>query len=128
MPSDLTHAELTRAVAELTEEVVRSVDLYSAHAREIAAEAADTRRDADVIGALKVDTATIGETAELAKILDGLEVGARAYIAAGDYVVRRAQAAQDQNTASHTGIGEAAHRSPVGREIFEVNRGWLKQE
>lgn len=128
MPPDLTHAELVRAVDELTADIARSIDLYSAHAREMAEEAADTSRVADVIGALKVDTATIGETSELAKLMGGLEAGAGAYIAAGDFVIRRARAAQDQNTASHTGIGEAAHRSPVGREIFEVNRGWLRQE
>jgi len=128
MPSELTHAELTKAVAELTKDIARSVDLYTTHAREIADEAADTRRVAEVIGALNVDTATVSETSELAKIMDGLEGGSRAYIAAGDFVVKRAQAAQDQNTASHTGIGEAAARSPVGHQIYDVNRGWLRQE
>ncbi|GAA3591622.1 hypothetical protein [Streptomyces osmaniensis] len=128
MPSEITHAQLAQAVTELAKDITRDAEQIANAARDIGIEAWDASRIAQTIGALSVDTATVTETAELAKILDGLEAGATAYAAAGHHAVRCADAVREQNRASHTGIGEAANRSPVGRQIYDVDRGWLRQE
>ena len=60
--------------------------------------------------------------------MDAVAAAATDYAAAGDTTARAAQAAHDQNKASHSGIGEAAARSTVGREVYDVDRGWLTQE
>ena len=126
--TDITHAQLTKAVGELAKDIARTGDATHAFAASLSDEAQDTARVGNCIGAIRVDTATVAETAELAKILDGLSAHCRAYAASGEYVVSRAKAVREQNRASHTGIGQAAARSPVGRQIYDVDRGWLRQE
>ncbi|MFD5848388.1 hypothetical protein [Streptomyces chartreusis] len=128
MPSDLTHAQLAKAAAELARVITRDEEQIKEAAREIGMEAWDTSRIAEAIAYMNVDSATVAETTELSKIMDGLEAGATAYAAAGNYAVRKADAVRAQNHASHTGIGEAAGRSPVGSQIYDVDRNWLRQE
>lgn len=125
---DLTYAQLAKATAGLAKDVTRSAEAIRGHAKAIAAEALDTARVAESIGAMKVDTTTVAETRELARHMDALAGATTAYASAGDTTARAAQAAHDQNKTSHSGIGEAAARSSVGREVYDVDRGWLTQE
>jgi hypothetical protein len=125
---ELTYAQLAGKVNALAKTISRDGEAIQALARTIDDEAADTARVADSIGAMRVDSATVGETQELSKIMAGISEAAIAYAAAGNTTVKAAQAAQDQNKASHYGIGEAASRSPVGSAIYDVTRTWLQQE
>ncbi|WP_042174529.1 hypothetical protein [Streptomyces sp. NBRC 110035] len=125
---DLTYAQLAKQTAALARDVTRSSEAIRGHAKSLADEAKDTARLAESIGALKVDSATVAETRELARLMDGLAAGVIDYAAAGDTTARAAQAAHDQNQASHARIGEAAARSTAGREVYDIDRGWLTQE
>lgn len=126
--SDLTYAQLAQRTAALAKDIARSSELIRGHAADISAEAQDTARIAESIGALKVDAATVAETRELAKLMDGVSTAVVDYAAAADTTARTAQAAHDQNQASHSAIGEAAARSSVGREVYDVDSGWFAQE
>ncbi len=125
---DLTYAQLAKATAALTKDIGRSAEAIRGHAKAIADEAQDTARVAESIGAMKVDTATVAETRELARHMDALAGATTEYASAGDTTARAAQAAHDQNKTSHAGIGEAAARSTAGREVYDIDRGWLTQE
>lgn len=125
---ELTYAQLAGQVNNLAKTIAKDGEAIQGLARNIADEAADTGRVADCIGAMRVDRATIGETSQLSKIMAGVSEAAIAYASAGNTTVKAAQAAQAQNKSSHYGIGEAAGRSPVGREIYDVNREWFRQE
>jgi hypothetical protein len=125
---ELTYAQLAGKVIALAKTITKDGEAIQALAHNIDEEAADTARVADSIGAMRVDTATIGETQELSKIMAGISEAAIAYAAAGNTTVKAAHAAQDQNKASHYNIGEAAARSPVGSAIYHVNRDWFRQE
>lgn len=126
--SDLTYAQLAKATAALAKDITRSSEAIHTHAKNIADEAQDTARTAESIAALRVDSATVAETREVARLMDGIAGAATAYAAAGDTTARAAQAAHDQNKASHSGIGEAVSRSTVGRDIYQTDRTWLTQE
>jgi hypothetical protein len=125
---ELTYAQLAKATAHLARDITRSSEAIRVHAKQISDEAKDTARVAESIGALRVDTATVAETRHLSKLMDGVSEAAINYAAAGDNTARAAQAAHDQNKASHSGIGEAAGRSPVGAQVYDVDRGWFTQE
>lgn len=125
---DLTYKQLQAAVTALAKDVTRASEAIKAEARHMDEEAQDTARLADSIGAMRVDKATVGETKELSKIMAGLSEAVLAYASAGDNTAKAAQAAHAQNHASHDRIHEAASRSPVGREIYDVNREWFRQE
>lgn len=124
---DLTYAQLAKATAALAKDITRSSEAIHTHAKNIADEAQDTARTAESIAALRVDQATVAETREVARLMDGIAGAATAYAAAGDTTARAAQAAHDQNKASHSGIGEAISRSTVGRDIYQTDRTWLTQ-
>lgn len=125
---ELTYAKLAAMVTNLAKTIARDGEAIQTLAKNINDEAADTARVGDCIAAMRVDTATIGETQQLSKIMAGLSEAAIAYAAAGNTTVKNAQAAQAQNQSSHYRIGEAASRSPVGKAIYDVNREWLRQE
>ncbi|WP_461712165.1 hypothetical protein [Streptomyces sp. DSM 41013] len=126
--SDLTYAQLAKATAALAKDITRSSEAIHTHAKNIADEAQDTARTAESIAALRVDQATVAETREVARLMDGIAGAATAYASAGDTTARAAQAAHDQNKTSHSGIGEAVSHSTVGRDIYQVDRTWLTQE
>jgi hypothetical protein len=126
--SDLTYGQLAKATAALAKDITRSSEAIHTHAKNIADEAQDTGRVAESIAALRVDQATVAETREIARLMDGIAGAATAYASAGDTTARAAQAAHDQNKASHAGIGEAVSRSTIGRDIHELDRTWLTQE
>ena len=125
---DLTYQKLAKAVADLAKASARNAETIHKNADMISDEARDTSRIADQIGALRVDRATVGETQQLSKIMDGLSDAVTAYATAGDNTSKSAQAAHDANRSSHDGINEAVRRSPVGREIHDVDNTWLAQE
>lgn len=125
---DLTYAQLATATAGLAKDIARSSEAIHAHSKNIADEARDTTRVAESIASMNVDTATVAETRELASLMDSIAAAATDYASAGDTTARAAQAAYDQNKASHSAIGEAAARSTVGREVYNVDRTWLTQE
>jgi len=125
---ELTYAQLAAQVTDLAKTIAKDGEAIQNLAKNIADEAADTGRVADAIGAMRVDGATVGETQELSKIMAGVSEAAIAYASAGNTTAKTAQAAQEQNKASHYGIGEAASRSSVGNAIYDVNRDWFRQE
>jgi uncharacterized protein YukE len=125
---ELTYAQLNKATEALAKDLARSGEEIRGYATSISEEARDTGQIAEGIGSMGVDSATVGETRDLAKIMDGLEAAATSYASASDTTARSAQAARDQNKDSHHGIGEAVSRSPVGSAIFDVNRAWFAQQ
>lgn len=125
---DLTYTQLAKATADLAKNIARNTDQISIHAAAIREEAVDTARIADSIAALNVDRATVAETSELAKAMNGVGDAAANYAALAAATAKSAQAAHDQNRASHQGIGEAISRSSVGNEIYDMDRTWLTQE
>ncbi|MEU9014262.1 hypothetical protein AB0D12_31735 [Streptomyces sp. NPDC048479] len=125
---DTSYKQLKRDVSALSKEVARDSDAIRGKAQQIDGDARDTARVAQMIGAMRVDTATIAETAELGKITAGLSEAAIAYATAGDTTAKAAQAAHDQAHATHDGINEAVGRSPLGLEIYDVDREWLRQQ
>ncbi|MEU0656105.1 hypothetical protein ABZ485_28205 [Streptomyces albogriseolus] len=126
--SELTYAQVAKQTAALARDINRSAERIRGYAKAIRDEALDTVRVAEAIGQMNVDKLTIGETRDLARRMDAVAVAAVEYAAAGDATARAATAAHEQNKTSHSGIGEAAARSSVGREIYDVKSGWLAQE
>ncbi|WP_371099935.1 hypothetical protein [Streptomyces sp. PU_AKi4] len=126
--SDLTYGKLAKATAALAQDIARSAEAIHGHATTIWTEADDTARLAEAIAALHVDSATVAETRDLASVMRGLGESASQYAAAAERTSESAQAAHHQNQASHSRIGEAAARSSVGRDIYDVDRTWLAPE
>ena len=125
---DLTYAQVAKETAALAKDINRGAERIRGYAKDIRDEAIDTARVAEAIGAMNVDKATIAETRDLARRMDAVATAATEDAAAGDATARAATTAHEQNKASHSGIGEAAARSSVGRDIYDVNSGWLAQE
>ncbi|MFR9794250.1 hypothetical protein ACL07V_37445 [Streptomyces sp. MB22_4] len=126
--ADLTYTQLTKAIAEFAETVIRSSGAIHARAQKLEDDAQDTSRIAEQIGAMRVDKATIAETRELAKIMSGLSEQALTYANSGDTTARTAKAAGDQANASHGDFYEAAARSVIGPEVYDIDRTWFRQE
>ena len=122
---DLTYAQLHAQVTALAKSIGRDNDALQGHAKGLLDEVKDTERVAESIAAMRVDPATIAETQTLARITTGVTEAITAYTSAGDTTAKMAQAARQQNTASHSRIGEALARSTVG---YDTNREWLHKE
>lgn len=120
----LTFGQLLRETRTLARAVRQSTDSHRKLAVAMYAEASDTGRIAEQIAALKVDTATVAETREVAKIMAGMSAAAIAYADASDDASRAASAAEQQTITDHGGIKEAADRSPAPM----ADRGWYRQE
>jgi hypothetical protein len=126
--SELTYRKLAKAVADVAQASALNADRIQANAAWISEEAHDTTRTADQIAARRVDNATVAETHQLSKIMQGLSDAAIAYAAAADNTSKAATAAHAANKDSHDGINEAAAHSTVGRDIYDVDRDWLAQD
>jgi hypothetical protein len=124
--ADITNKKLQAAVAALGKSVTRDAEAILGAAAGIHSEAVDTARVAEQIAALGVDPASVAETRELAKVMDGVSVASAAYASASDTTARMAAAAVDQAKASHDGIQEAVDRSPV--DVSGLNRSWVTPE
>jgi hypothetical protein len=120
----LTYRELLREAKALARDVRRATEHHKKMATAMGAQAKDTGRVAEQIAALHVDTATVAETREVARIMQGLSTAAIAYANAADEASRAAAAAEQLTVATHGGIQEAADRSPVPMAA----RGWYAQE
>lgn len=126
--ADLTYTQLTKAVTELTAQVIKSSAAIQVRAQQLEDDAADTLRTAEAIAAMRVDKATVGETRELSKIMKGLSTLAISYASAGTTTARMAKAAGDEAAASHSEFYEAATRSIIGNDLYDVDRHWFEQE
>lgn len=126
--SDLTYSGLQAITKNLAREVSRSADAIRAESKAIDAEADGTARDAEAVAAMRVDKASVSETHELAKIMRGLSAAVIEHASAGDTTAKQAKAVNAQNQASHAGMNEAVGRSPVGAEIYNVDRRWVMPE
>ncbi|MFF3067156.1 hypothetical protein [Kitasatospora sp. NPDC057936] len=124
MPADLTHRELVRQVRELSRELRRDTAAFRALAKAQQQEAQETGRIADQIAALHVDSATIAETREVARIMQGLSQAAIAYESAAEEAGRSAAATETQARTDHDGIQQAVDSSPVPM----ADRTWYTQE
>jgi membrane protease subunit (stomatin/prohibitin family) len=120
----LTYRQLLRATRSMARDVRRATETHKKMAAAMEAEARDTGRIAEQIAALKVDTATVSETREVARIMRGLSTTALAYANAADEASIAAKAAEQQTITDHSGIQEAADRSPVPM----ADRTWYRQE
>ncbi|MFH8582585.1 hypothetical protein [Streptomyces zaomyceticus] len=124
--TDLTYTRLTHAIASLEKNIARDSDEIQVRAQFMDVIAQDTARVAEMIGAMKVDDATISETKELSKILRGLSEATLAYASSADTTTKSAHAASEQARTTHAGIDEAVSRAPVN--VSEVDREWFRQE
>lgn len=120
----LTYRELLRETRDLARGVRHATESHKKMATAMDGQAKDTGRIAEQIAALKVDTATVAETREVARIMQGLSTSALAYASAADEASRAATAAEQQTRSDHGGIKEAADRSPVPM----ADRSWYTQE
>lgn len=120
----LTYRELLREARALARDVHRATEEHRQMASAMDSHAKDTGRVAEQIAALKVDTATVAETREVARIMQGLSTAALAYASAADEASRAAAAAEQQAVVTHGGIQEARDRSPAEM----ADRGWYTQE
>ena len=120
----LTYRELLRETRTMARDVRRATEAHKKMATAMDGQAKDTGRVAEQIAALKVDTATVSETREVARIMQGLSTAALAYASAADEASRAATAAEQQTVTTHGGIKEAADKSPVPM----AGRTWYRQE
>lgn len=120
----LIYSELLHETRALARDVRRATAAHRKLATAMDEHAKDTGRVAEQIAALKVDAATVAETREVARIMQGMSTAAIAYADAADEASRTAAAAEQQTIATHGGIKEARDRSPVEM----ADRGWYGQE
>lgn len=124
--ADLTYKQLQKAVTDMRDNIARASEAIRVRAQQIDDEAQDTARTAEMIGGMRVDSETVAETSELARIMRGVSEAAIGYAAAGDTTAKMADAAHAQAKTTHAGIQEAFTRAPV--DMSNLDREWLRQE
>ncbi|MCC9312078.1 hypothetical protein LN042_34320 [Kitasatospora sp. RB6PN24] len=124
MAAGLTYRQLLREVRSLAREIGRDTDGHRQLAKALEDEARDTGRIAEQISALKVDSATVAETREVGRIMQGISTAAIAYAAAATEAGQHARTADQQAVTDHDGIQQAVDSSPVEM----ADRGWYTQE
>ncbi|MFF2080610.1 hypothetical protein ACFVXG_38330 [Kitasatospora sp. NPDC058162] len=124
MASTLTYRELRRQLRALAKEVRQATEAHKKRAKTLGDEAKDTGRIAEQIAALQVDPATVAETREVSRIMQGLSTTALAYAAAADEASRAATAADQEAVRLHDGIQQAVDKSPVPM----AKASWYTQE
>ncbi|CAM5499992.1 MULTISPECIES: hypothetical protein [Streptomyces] len=124
--AELTLRQLKKDVAALAKDVARGAEAIHGVTRELDEDAKDTARVAEMIAGMGVDTTSVAEARELAKLTSAAGNELLAYANLGDSTARAAQAAHNQARASHDGINEAYSRAPV--DISNMKREWLQQE
>lgn len=125
---ELTYTQLAKGVHDMAVASARNAETINKNAQWMSDEARDTGHIADQIGAVRVDKDTIAETQQLSRMMQGLGHAVLAYAVGADTFAKTAMAAHQANKDDHGGINEAAQRSSVGREIYDVDNGWLAQE
>ncbi|MET8623598.1 hypothetical protein ABZW30_07555 [Kitasatospora sp. NPDC004669] len=124
MATDLTYRDLVRQVRELSRELRRDTTAFRALATAQDNAAKETGRIAEQIATLKVDAATVAETHEVARIMQGLSDDAIAYATSAEEAGRDAAAAEQQAHTDHDGIQQAVDSSRVPM----ADRQWYTQE
>ncbi|MFE1767204.1 hypothetical protein ACFW81_23675 [Streptomyces angustmyceticus] len=124
--ADITYKKLKAAVESLAREVTRSSDAIRVKVKQIDEEVKDTARVAEMIAGMGVDTATVGETRDLSRLMDGVSEAAITYVSDGNTTAKAASAAAAQAHTTHGGIQEAVSRSTV--DVRGLNREWLRQD
>jgi Asp-tRNA(Asn)/Glu-tRNA(Gln) amidotransferase B subunit len=124
MATTLTYRELRKKVRALAKEVRQATEAHKKLAKMLGDEAKDTGRIAEQIAALKVDSATVAETREVSRIMQGLSTTALAYSTAADEASRDAIAADQEAVRLHDGIQQAVDKSPVPM----AKASWYTQE
>lgn len=124
--ADITNKQLQAAVTALGKTVTRDAEAILGAALAIRDDAMDTARVAEQIASLGVDQASVAETHELAKVMEGVSKASASYAAASNTTARMATAAVDQARASHDGIQEAVNRAPV--DTTNLKRQWITPE
>lgn len=127
MAEKMSYKQLVKGTQELQREISRGSEAIRSKVVEFDDEAEDTSRVAEMIGQMRVDTATTSETRQLARLTKGLSEAAIAYASAGDKTARSARAAEEQARTTHEGIHERLHRAPVDN-IWDLDPEWLRQE
>ncbi|GAA2774398.1 hypothetical protein [Kitasatospora cinereorecta] len=112
MPA-LTYRSLLRQTRALAKAIRGATEKHKKMAKAMEDEAKDTGRIAEQIGALKVDAATVAETREVSRIMQGLSTAALAYATSAEEASRAATAAEREAMRLHDGIQEAHDRNPV---------------
>ncbi|MET8585759.1 hypothetical protein ABZX39_33550 [Streptomyces collinus] len=125
---ELTYSQLSKGVHDMAMASARNAETINKNAEWMSDEARDTGHIADQIGSVRVDQATIAETQQASRIMQGLAHAVLAYAVGADTLAKTAMAAHQVNKDDHGGINEAVNRSSVGREIYEVDNGWFAQE
>jgi G3E family GTPase len=124
---DLTYNQLLLEVDALQRQANRDREEIHMVAAQIDEEATDTARIADLIGAMKVDPATVAETRELAQIMAGVSESALQQAATAENTSTTARAAYDTAVTSHSGIQEAINRANVDG-LYDISPDWFEQQ
>lgn len=124
MPQTVTYVQMLADTKALAALIRASADRHQQLASHLDEEAKDTGRIAEQISTLHVDPATIAETQELARIMQGVSQAAVEFATAAGEVARAARAAEQQTATDHHGIHEAARSAPVPMAA----RTWYSQE
>ncbi|MET8704208.1 hypothetical protein ABZW10_35960 [Kitasatospora sp. NPDC004723] len=120
----LAYRELKREVANLAKEVLRGAEHHKSLASRLAEGAKNVGRTADNIASLNVDTATVAETRELSKTMQGLSQSANGYATSANDASQVARYTERAAIRSHEGIQQAVDNAPVPM----ANRTWYTQE
>lgn len=124
MPKGITYVQLAAEAKALAGQIRASAVRHSQLAAQLDIEAKDTGRIAEQISTLSVDAATIADTRELARIMQGVSQATVAYATAATEASRAARAVERQNASDHGGIHEAVRSAPVPM----ADRDWYTQE
>ncbi|MER7817410.1 hypothetical protein [Streptomyces sp. NPDC096153] len=124
MAVQITYKQLRTEVRALAKNVRKGGEQVRERAKVLEAAAKDTGKVAESIGRMGVAQATIAETAELAKIMDGTSKAILKYSTSTDTTGKAAEAADAQAKASHNGINAAVGRSPD----HATDHRWYRQE
>ncbi|MFD6149475.1 hypothetical protein [Streptomyces sp. NPDC060243] len=127
MSEKITYAQLQAKTAALEKQITQHAEAIRQESRALAEEARDTQHVAEQIAAKNVDSATVGETRDLARVMQGLADSLTAYATAGNATARRAKTVHDTNRDSHSEILAQVRRSQVGTGIYILDRIWLEQ-
>ncbi|MFD4904178.1 hypothetical protein [Kitasatospora purpeofusca] len=122
--ASIAYRELRREVANLAKEVTRGSEQHRVLAARLAEAAKNTGRVADNIASLQVDAATVAETRELSRTMQGLGESAGSYAGRAEDAARAARSTDHEATRTHEGIQQAVDRNPVEM----ANRVWYTQE
>ncbi|MFE2174397.1 hypothetical protein [Kitasatospora sp. NPDC059462] len=122
--ANLSYRELKREVAKLAKDVLRGAEHHKQLAARLAEGAKNVGRTADNIASLNVDTATVAETRELSRTMQGLSQSANGYASRANDASLVARYTEREASRSHEGIQQAVDNAPVQM----ANRTWYTQE